>query len=155
MDDLIEHFRDKERRKEFFKEYKELEMLYEIISPDAFLRPYIDDYATLSSMYAVVAKAYTKQVYVDRAFQRKTNELVQKHVDVQPDRCRHRLRRDQRGDDRLIKQKAGRRRHQGHQPDQEHREDGGRGNRRPVPDRDGRTGQAGPGELRGSASSHG
>ena len=48
MDDLIEHFRDKERRKEFFKEYKEIEMLYEIISPDAFLRPYIDDYATLS-----------------------------------------------------------------------------------------------------------
>src|SRR5207237_6899402 len=30
--------------------------------------------------YAVVAKAYTKQVYVDKAFQRKTNQLVQKHV---------------------------------------------------------------------------
>ena len=39
VDTLIEHFRDKERRKEFFKEYKEIEMLYEIISPDAFLRP--------------------------------------------------------------------------------------------------------------------
>ena len=45
MDALIEHFRDPERRKEFFKEYKEIEMLYEIISPDAFLRPFIDDYA--------------------------------------------------------------------------------------------------------------
>ena len=44
VDDLIEHFRDKDRRKEFFKEFKELEMLYEIISPDAFLRPFIDDY---------------------------------------------------------------------------------------------------------------
>ena len=40
VDDLIEHFRDKERRKEFFKEYKEIEMLYEIISPDAFMRPF-------------------------------------------------------------------------------------------------------------------
>ena len=40
VDTLIEHFRDKERRKELFKEYKEIEMLYEIISPDAFLRPY-------------------------------------------------------------------------------------------------------------------
>jgi type I restriction enzyme R subunit len=84
VDDLIEHFRDKERRKEFFKEFKELEMLYEIISPDAFLRPYIDDYTSLASMYAVVAKAYTKQVYVDKAFQRKTNELVQKHVMSSP-----------------------------------------------------------------------
>src|SRR6266481_1559271 len=80
VDNLIEHFRDKGRRKECFKEYKEIEMLYEIISPDAFLRPYIDAYATLSSISAVVRTAYTKKVYVDRAFQKKTNELVQKHV---------------------------------------------------------------------------
>src|SRR5215467_6321032 len=84
VDDLIEHFRDKERRKEFFKEFKELEMLFEIISPDAFLRPFMDDYGSLSSIYAVVAKAYTKTVYVDKAFQRKTNELVQKHVMSSP-----------------------------------------------------------------------
>jgi type I restriction enzyme R subunit len=84
VDDLIEHFRDKDRRKEFFKEFKELEMLYEIISPDAFLRPYIDDYTSLAAIYTVVAKAYTKRVYVDRAFQRKTNELVQKHVTSSP-----------------------------------------------------------------------
>ena len=80
VDNLIEHFRDQDRRKEFFKEYKEIEMLYEIISPDAFLRPFIDEYATLSSIYAVVRNAYAKKVYVDRAFQKKTNELVQKHI---------------------------------------------------------------------------
>ena len=80
VDTLIEHFRDPERRKAFFKEYKEIEMLYEIISPDAFLRPFIDDYSTLSSIYDVVRKAYTKRVLLDRAFQKKTNELVQKHV---------------------------------------------------------------------------
>ncbi|HUT72139.1 MAG TPA: HsdR family type I site-specific deoxyribonuclease [Desulfatiglandales bacterium] len=80
VDDLIEHFRNKERRKAFFKEYKEIEMLYEIISPDAFMRPFIEDYATLSAIYDVVRKAYTKKVYVDRAFQKKTNELVQSHV---------------------------------------------------------------------------
>ncbi|MCI0447860.1 type I restriction endonuclease subunit R, partial [bacterium] len=80
VDNLIEHFRDKERRKEFFKEYKEIEMLYEIISPDSFLRPFIEDYATLSSIYAVVRNAYAKRVYVDKAFQKKTNELVQQHI---------------------------------------------------------------------------
>lgn len=80
VDNLIEHFRDKEKRKTFFKEYKEIEMLYEIIAPDAFLRPYIDDYATLSAIYDVVRKAYSKTVYVDRAFLRKTNELVQRHI---------------------------------------------------------------------------
>ncbi len=80
VDSLIEHFREKDRRKTFFREYKEIEMLYEIISPDAFLRPYLDDYATLSAIYDVVRKAYTKRVQVDRDFQRKTNELVQKQI---------------------------------------------------------------------------
>jgi type I restriction enzyme, R subunit len=81
VDTLIEHFRDPERRKEFFKEYKEIEMLYEIISPDSFLRPFIDDYATLSNIYLVVRKAYGKQIKgADRDFQRKTNALVQKHI---------------------------------------------------------------------------
>jgi type I restriction enzyme R subunit len=80
VDNLIEHFRDKERRKEFFKEYKEIEMLYEIISPDAFLRPFIEDYATLSGIYEVVRNAYARKVYVDGAFQKKTNALVQKHI---------------------------------------------------------------------------
>jgi len=80
VDDLIEHFRDPERRKEFFKEYKEIEMLYEIISPDAFLRPFMEDYATLSAIYEVVRKAYTKRVMVDRDFLRKTNQLVQRKI---------------------------------------------------------------------------
>jgi len=80
VDTLVEHFRDPERRKEFFKEYKEIEMLYEIISPDAFLRPFIADYGTLSAIYQVVRKAYTRTVMVDREFQAKTNHLVQQQV---------------------------------------------------------------------------
>ncbi len=80
VDTLIEHFRDPERRKEFFKEYKEIEMLYEIISPDAFLRPFIADYGTLSAIYQVVRKAYTRTVMVDREFQAKTNYLVREQV---------------------------------------------------------------------------
>jgi len=80
VDTLIEHFRDPARRKEFFKEYKEIEMLYEIISPDAFLRPFIADYGTLSAIYQVVRKAYTRTVMVDREFQAKTNHLVQQQV---------------------------------------------------------------------------
>jgi len=79
-DNLIDHFRDQSKRKEFFKLYKEVEMLYEIISPDKFLRPYIDPYTTFSSIYQVVRNAYAKRVQVDREFQRKTNELVQSKI---------------------------------------------------------------------------
>ncbi|MHB1092806.1 type I restriction endonuclease subunit R [Thiobacillus sp.] len=80
VETLIEHFRDPERRKAFFKEYKEIEMLYEIISPDAFLRPFIGDYGTLSAIYQVIRKAYTRTVMVDREFQAKTSHLVQQQV---------------------------------------------------------------------------
>ena len=79
-DNLISYFRDKSKRKEFFKLFKEIEMLYEIISPDKFLRPYIDTYTTLSAIYQVVRNAYAKRVQVDREFQRKTNELVQSKI---------------------------------------------------------------------------
>ena len=82
VDALIEHFRDPERRKVFFKEYKEIEMLYEIISPDAFLRPFIADYRTLSEIYATVRKIYTRYVIVDKEFQRKTNELVRENIRI-------------------------------------------------------------------------
>jgi type I restriction enzyme R subunit len=43
----VEYFGDKERRDEFFKFYRELESLYEIISPDKFLSPYIEDFGLL------------------------------------------------------------------------------------------------------------
>lgn len=81
---MIEHFRDEEKRKAFFKLYNEIEMLYEIISPDAFLRPYVDQYITLSSMYQVVRNAYTERVSIDREFQKKTAELVQEHIQSSP-----------------------------------------------------------------------
>ncbi|MCX7635000.1 MAG: hypothetical protein N2Z74_04565, partial [Syntrophales bacterium] len=41
---------------------------------------FLKDYITLSRIYDVVAGAYARRVYVDRAFQKKTNELVQRHI---------------------------------------------------------------------------
>ncbi|MGJ3244106.1 MAG: type I restriction endonuclease subunit R [Opitutales bacterium] len=82
VDGLIEHFRDPDRRKAFFKAYKEIEMLYEIISPDAFLRPFIEDYQSLAAIYRVVRKAYTRTIPIDRDFQRKTEALVREQIDT-------------------------------------------------------------------------
>lgn len=81
-DRLIEYFKDQSKRKEFFKLYKELEALYEIISPDVFLRPYLDDYKFLSEIYAIVRNAFAKKVNVDREFLRKTNQLVKDSIDI-------------------------------------------------------------------------
>ena len=152
VDNLIEHFRDKERRKEFFKEFKEIEMLYEIISPDAFLRPYIDDYTSLASIYAVVAKAYTKTGLrrSGRSRGRRTSwcrststsspiAAVTDFVAIDAETI-DLIKQKHGGDDtkviNLIKS-----------IEKTAEEEIGR----PVPDRDGRPGEGGPGELRGPA----
>lgn len=76
----IEHFGDKEQRDAFFKFYRELESLYEIISPDKFLRPFIDDYLLLSQLYRIIHNAFAPPTLVDRDFIRKTAKLVQEKV---------------------------------------------------------------------------
>ena len=55
---MLEHFRDEERREEFYEFFRELEELYEILSPDAFLRPFIDDYSRLAEMFRLVRSNY-------------------------------------------------------------------------------------------------
>lgn len=81
-DKLIKYFKDKSRRTELFKFYKQIETLYEIISPDQFLLPYIDKYKLLCDMYLIVRNAFVKRVYVDREFMRKTESLVKERVEI-------------------------------------------------------------------------
>jgi type I restriction enzyme R subunit len=76
----IAHFEDKNRRGDFFKWFRQLQNLYEVISPDAFLRTFLDEYLLLSELYALVRSAYGEQIYVDREISSKTRELLQKHT---------------------------------------------------------------------------
>jgi type I restriction enzyme R subunit len=76
----LEHFRDSERRQEFYRFYRELQEVYEILSPDAFLRPNVKDYQEITSMYRVVRASYDRSVPVDKSFLRKTAKLVQQHT---------------------------------------------------------------------------
>jgi type I restriction enzyme R subunit len=77
---ILEHFRDKELRQEFYTYYYELEGLYEILSPDAFLRQFLEDYQRLSEMFLLLRACYERGVQVDRGFLRKTARLVQEHT---------------------------------------------------------------------------
>lgn len=77
---VLEHFRDEESREEYYKFYRELEEIYEILSPDPFLRPYLEDYEQLSRIYQILRAAYEPNVTVDKSFLRKTAQLVQEHT---------------------------------------------------------------------------
>lgn len=109
INNIIEHFRDPERRTEFFKEYKEIQMLYEIISPDKFISPFIENYKTLSQIYKVVRNAYTKTKTkpVDPDFQQKTNNLLRENVGSYDIKSVENLIEINANTIRFIKQKKG------------------------------------------------
>ncbi|MBM4274362.1 MAG: HsdR family type I site-specific deoxyribonuclease [Deltaproteobacteria bacterium] len=76
----IAHFADKTRREELFKFFRQLQNLYDILSPDAFLRPFMDDYQKLAELYGLIRNAYTDQIYVDKELTAKTRELLRQHA---------------------------------------------------------------------------
>jgi len=81
---IVEYFRDEDRRTTLQEFVSELENLFEIISPDAFLRPYLDDYDAVMRISAIVREAFYPGIDVDRSFLRKTAELVQEHTATSP-----------------------------------------------------------------------
>ena len=83
-EDAIEHFDDKEDRETFFKFFKRLQDIYTILSPDAFLRPFIGDYQSLASLYGLIRNAYADRPYVDKELTAKTKELLQQHTGSDP-----------------------------------------------------------------------
>lgn len=80
IDAVVEEFFDEEKRGRFYLFMKELMDMYEIISPDQFLRPYIEEYNTLLRMYHIAREAFESKELTDYDFQRKTAELVKKHT---------------------------------------------------------------------------
>jgi type I restriction enzyme, R subunit len=74
---VLNHFRAEELRERFYAYFRELEEVYEILSPDARLRPYIDDFASLGAIYRLLRASYEPGVDLSRSFLRKTETLVQ------------------------------------------------------------------------------
>ncbi len=77
---VIDHFRDEEEREGFYKYFRELEELYEILSPSPFLRPYLEEFEYLTEIYQILRTAYEPHVSTDKSFLRKTAQLVQENT---------------------------------------------------------------------------
>ena len=77
----IDYFQDKDTRETFFKFFKGLQNLYDILSPDAFLRPFIADYQALATLYGLIRNAHSDLPYVDKELTAKTRELLQMHTE--------------------------------------------------------------------------
>lgn len=76
VEKAIDAFADKEHREAFFKVFKELETLYEILSPRPELRDYIEDFRALSVLHEIVRNAFSKRPVLYGDIARKTEMLV-------------------------------------------------------------------------------
>ncbi|MGB9937300.1 MAG: type I restriction endonuclease subunit R [Methanobacterium sp.] len=79
VEQVLNHFINDELRQEYYKFFRELSDIYEIISPDQFLRPYINDFETLARMFKILRSAY-ESIEIERDLLRKTSKLVQEHT---------------------------------------------------------------------------
>ena len=70
-------FLDPENRKAFFDAYKDIEALWEILSPSAELRDHIETFKQLAQLYAVVRNAYATGVAYAADLASKTGRMVQ------------------------------------------------------------------------------
>ena len=69
-----------EQRKEFFEAYKEIEALWEIISPSPELRDHIETFRRLARLYETVRNAYASGTNYTADLANKTRFLVQENV---------------------------------------------------------------------------
>jgi type I restriction enzyme R subunit len=77
---LYDTFLDKEKRQAFTEFFKEVETLYEILSPDPQLRDYIDDYNHLADLYVMLRNAYGKKTTFLGDIAHKTEMLVRENA---------------------------------------------------------------------------
>jgi type I restriction enzyme R subunit len=72
-----------EARKTFFEAYKEIEALWEILSPSPELRDHIATYKQLSQLYAAVRNAYAEKVGFVADLAYKTRRLIEESAEQQ------------------------------------------------------------------------
>jgi len=84
---IIDYFFEKEKREDFIKLFKQIEEIYEILSPDEFLRDYIEKYKLLVQIYTIVKRAYTSESdpiekKVRKELLKKTETLIRENVEL-------------------------------------------------------------------------
>jgi len=82
---IIDYFFDVERREAYLKLFREIEEAYEILSPDAFLRPYLEDYKLLIQIQKVIYNFFNPEAErkrIQRDILKKTEKLIRATVQL-------------------------------------------------------------------------
>lgn len=82
---IIDYFFDEERRTGFIKIFKQIQEIYEILSPDEFLRDYIKGYQLLLQVYKIIYNTFNPEAErkrIQRDILKKTEELIKSSVEL-------------------------------------------------------------------------
>lgn len=85
LTNIIDYFFDEPKRNEFTKLFKETERTYEVLSPDEFLRDYMQQYKLMVQIYQIVYNTYNPEAErkrLQREILKKTEALIQKEVEL-------------------------------------------------------------------------
>lgn len=77
---VLEAFDDRTLREQFYRFFKELEALYEIISPDDWLRPMLENYLALTQLHVLARGAFGRGKPLLDDLMKKTAALVREHA---------------------------------------------------------------------------
>jgi len=81
----IDYFFDEDRRGGFVKLFKQIQEIYEVLSPDEFLRDYLKDYKLLLQVYQIIYKEFSPEAErrkAQRDILRKTEKLIKESVEL-------------------------------------------------------------------------
>jgi len=85
VEKIIDYFFEREKREKFIKLFKQVQEIYEILSPDEFLRDYIEKYKLLVQIYTIIKQAYTSESEdkkIRRDLLKKTEALIRENVEL-------------------------------------------------------------------------
>jgi len=83
LTNIMNYFFEEEKRNEFMKLYKETERIYEILSPDPFLRDHMKDYKLIVQISEIIRNAYPEEERRRlREVLKKTEQLIREEVEL-------------------------------------------------------------------------
>ncbi len=82
VSEILEIFGDENNRQKYYAQWREIEDMYNIISPDDFLRPHLDNFEKFARIYNVLRMYYDNKQKPDLDLSEKTAQLVRENTSI-------------------------------------------------------------------------
>ncbi len=76
----LQKYKEEEKRQRFYELYKELTDIYNILSPDSFLRPYMQKMERIVRLYRILRTYYDRKRSINNELTKKLEELVKSYT---------------------------------------------------------------------------